>query len=137
MLFLYFQKKHAFRKERIDKEETWQLSSFYPMVEVCVRISFMASLLLRHDQVPFQILFILLHGILFLKISRKHDNLHAWHIYNHMLQATSHAHTDVCIKCYTSVFCDRQENMKRKKIVWFFSRGTFLLICARTEIWKR
>lgn len=37
MQFVGYQKKHAVRKERNDEEETWQLSRFYPMIEVYIR----------------------------------------------------------------------------------------------------
>ena len=35
----YFQKKRAFRKERPSEEEQWQLSRFYPIIEVYLRLS--------------------------------------------------------------------------------------------------
>ena len=34
--FTVSQRKHAARKERNDEEETWQLSRFYPMIEVSI-----------------------------------------------------------------------------------------------------
>lgn len=37
---LSFQKKRAARKDRSGEEETWQLSRFYPMVEVCIKLKY-------------------------------------------------------------------------------------------------
>lgn len=34
--FFCYQKKHGVRKERVGEETAWQLSRFYPMVEVCL-----------------------------------------------------------------------------------------------------